>query len=104
MVDDYKTPADYEYERYVLLKGYRPENDIPDADLLPHDTRVTQGISEEDESSTATYEDHSSIEGLQDVPSADDIMENTPVDPAAPDSDIMHGIDLLNGYNGEDTE
>lgn len=41
-----KTAADFEYERYKLLKEYRPENDIPNDDLLPHDTQVVQGISE----------------------------------------------------------
>ncbi|WP_018751040.1 hypothetical protein [Paenibacillus sanguinis] len=40
-----KTAADFEYERYKLLKEYRPENDIPNDDLLPHDTQVVQGIS-----------------------------------------------------------
>ncbi|MCR8631335.1 hypothetical protein [Paenibacillus radicis (ex Xue et al. 2023)] len=28
--------------------------------------------------------------------------EGTPVDPAAPPTEIFHGTDLLNGYNGED--
>ena len=50
-LNDDKTSADFEYERYELLKEYRPENDIPDDDLLPHDTRIAQGISEQDASS-----------------------------------------------------
>ncbi|GAB6929249.1 hypothetical protein JCM10914A_32320 [Paenibacillus sp. JCM 10914] len=39
---------------------------------------------------------------LEDVPDADAIAPNSPVDPAAPPVDQMHGIDLLNGSNGEE--
>ncbi|MCM3785211.1 hypothetical protein M3231_19740 [Neobacillus mesonae] len=44
----------------------------------------------------------SSEPDLAAVPDADDIEENTPVDPAAPDPDAMHGTDLLNGAGGEE--
>jgi hypothetical protein len=30
--------------------------------------------------------------------------EGTPVDPAAPPTDIVNGTDLLNGYDGEDDD
>lgn len=39
---------------------------------------------------------------LEDIPDADAISANSPVDPAAPPTDEMHGIDLLNGSHGED--
>ncbi|WFB60083.1 hypothetical protein [Paenibacillus sp. BR1-192] len=39
---------------------------------------------------------------LEDVPDADAIAANSPVDPAAPPTEQMHGTDLLNGSNGED--
>ncbi|MEK3782040.1 hypothetical protein [Paenibacillus sp. FSL R5-0810] len=39
---------------------------------------------------------------LQDVPDADAIAADSPVDPAAPQTDLMHGTDLLNGSNGEE--
>lgn len=41
---------------------------------------------------------------LPDVPDADAISKDSPVDPAAPPTDQMHGIDLLNGSNGEEEE
>lgn len=38
---------------------------------------------------------------LEDVPDADDIETDTPVDPASPELEIVHGTDLLNGSRGE---
>jgi len=38
---------------------------------------------------------------LEDVPDADDIEEDTPIDPASPPPEILHGIDILNGSRGE---
>ena len=57
-----------------------------DEDRLDKDTRMDTG---EDELP------------LEDVPDADDIEANTPVDPAAPPLEIVHGTDLLNGSSGE---
>jgi len=39
---------------------------------------------------------------LPDVPDADAISADSPVDPAAPQTDLMHGTDLLNGSNGDE--
>lgn len=102
---DDKTAADFVYERYGLLAEDRPENDIPDDDLLHHDTRVAQGISE-----NADEDDQSDIDNLPDllfgelpdVPDADAIQKDSPADPVSPDPDAMHGTDLLNGYDGDD--
>jgi len=94
------------YERYHLLKEYRPENDIPGDDLLPHDTRITQSLSEpggESEARGAAGAE-ATLEPLPDVPDADAIQKDSPVDPSAPDPDAMHGTDLLNGYDGDDSE
>ncbi|MCM3127788.1 MULTISPECIES: hypothetical protein [unclassified Paenibacillus] len=43
----------------------------------------------------------SSEPDLTSVPDADDIEANSPVDPAAPDPDAMHGTDLINGAGGD---
>lgn len=84
-----KNSADFEYERYKLLKEYRPENDIPGDDLLPHDTRIVQGISEPNDAFV------SEDDPLPDVPDADAIQKDSPIDPAAPDFDewIMKSVD-----------
>ncbi|KGE19232.1 hypothetical protein PWYN_07605 [Paenibacillus wynnii] len=38
---------------------------------------------------------------LEDVPDADEIESDTPVDPASPPQVIVHGTDLINGSKGE---
>ncbi|MDQ0193643.1 hypothetical protein [Paenibacillus wynnii] len=38
---------------------------------------------------------------LEDVPDADDIEHDSPVDPASPPLEIVHGTDLLYGSQGE---
>lgn len=44
-------------------------------------------------------------EELPDVPDADDISANSPVDPSAIAMvEDMHGTDLINGYDGDDSE
>ncbi|CAM4465819.1 MAG: hypothetical protein E7L01_25170 [Paenibacillus macerans] len=100
-----KTKADFVYERYELLAEDRPENDIPDDDLLHHDTRVAQGISEntgEDGQNDIDSLPDLLFGELTDVPDADAIQKDSPVDPVAPDPDAMHGTDLLNGYDGDE--
>ncbi|MGZ7442022.1 hypothetical protein [Paenibacillus sp. TH7-28] len=102
---DDKTAADFVYERYGLLAENRPENDIPDDDLLHHDTRVAQGISEnadEDDQSNITNPPDLLFGELPDVPDADAIQKDSPVDPVSPDPNAMHGTDLLNGYDGDE--
>ncbi|MFD3260432.1 hypothetical protein ACE3MQ_17730 [Paenibacillus lentus] len=94
--------ADHEYERYQVLREYRPENDVPSDDLLPHDTRITQALSEDDSRDSKDVERENNE--FPDVPDADDIAENSPVDPVAPDPNGMPGIDVLNGYSGEDDD
>ncbi|MNW34863.1 hypothetical protein D3C74_118500 [compost metagenome] len=40
-------------------------------------------------------------ETLQNVPDADALSPDSPVDPSAPE-ELLHGIDLLNGFDGEE--
>ncbi|MEI0737810.1 hypothetical protein VQ056_15965 [Paenibacillus sp. JTLBN-2024] len=40
---------------------------------------------------------------LEDVPDADDIQMDSPIDPVATIED-MHGTDLINGFDGDETE
>ncbi|AZK46335.1 hypothetical protein [Paenibacillus lentus] len=98
--------ADHEYERYEILREYRPENDIPGDDLLPHDTRITQTLSEDDSGDNldaiADNNNNNNDNDFPDIPDADEISANSPVDPAAPDPNAMPGIDVLNGYSGEE--
>ncbi|WP_334073497.1 MULTISPECIES: hypothetical protein [Paenibacillus] len=98
-------PGEQAYERYNLLKEHRAENDIPGDDLLPHDTRITQSLSESgDESAGDAEYGAGALDPLPDVPDADAIQQDSPVDPSAPDPDAMHGTDLLNGYDGDDSQ
>ncbi len=103
MPDYPKSEGDKAYDRYQLLGEYREENDIPDDDLLPHDTRITQSLSEP-AAEDIRSEEFRSEEALPDVPDADEIQPGSPVDQAAPDPDAMHGTDLLNGFDGDETE
>lgn len=99
------TRSDQEYEQYKILASYNPENDIPNDDLLPHDTRITQSLSaHSDGDAGETINDASEEVNLEDVPDADAIEKNSPVDPAAPPEIINHGTDLINGYDGSEEE
>ncbi|MGQ3478044.1 hypothetical protein [Paenibacillus sp. TY11] len=40
---------------------------------------------------------------LEDVPDADELTPNSPVDPSAP-AEFLHGTDLLNGTDGDEEE
>lgn len=40
---------------------------------------------------------------LEDVPDADELTPNSPVDPSAP-TEFLHGTDLLNGTDGDEEE
>ncbi|WP_410771717.1 hypothetical protein [Fontibacillus sp. BL9] len=110
MPDYPKTEGDQAYERYTIQREYRAENDIPDADLLPHDTVITQGLSEpagkhgDDAEVLAENPELRAEDALPDVPDADEIQPGSPVDQAAPDPDAMHGTDLLNGFDGDESQ
>ncbi|MCL6459027.1 MAG: hypothetical protein K6T85_13560 [Gorillibacterium sp.] len=64
-----------------------------------------------DQSSAEVGESHSEFAAylasqidFSSVPDADEISPNSPVDPAAPQTDVVHGTDLLNGAGAEETE
>ncbi|RCX20562.1 hypothetical protein DFP94_103293 [Fontibacillus phaseoli] len=104
MPDYPKTEGDQAYERYIIQREYRAENDIPDNDLLPHDTVITQGLSEPADNQDKETELQAENDALPDVPDADEIQPGSPVDQAAPDPDAMHGTDLLNGFDGDESQ
>lgn len=101
MTYDPKSEADMTYDRYDAMRPVPDENAVPDNELLQADTITTQSLSELPEDAVRENEDP---EQLQDVPDADEIAANSPVDPAAPPTDVMHGTDLLNGYAAGDTD
>jgi hypothetical protein len=41
---------------------------------------------------------------FEDIPDADDIQKDSPIDPATPPIEVVHGTDLLNGFHNEDPE
>ena len=107
-----KTYSDQIFEQYKLLADYNPENDIPDDDLLPHDTRVTQSLSSTKDNSHPSSPDRQSEfpeitsleddDPLPDIPVADVIQPESPADPLLSISEEFHGTDLLNGFGAEE--
>jgi hypothetical protein len=86
-----------------VIASPAPERD----DLLESDAVMAAGAAgltgaaidyaDENEADADSVEE----EPLEDIPDADELQANTPVDPASP-LDAMPGIDILNGSNGED--
>lgn len=83
-----------------VLLGRAPERD----DLVRSDALLAAGAAGLSREPADLTEDEyvSEEEPLEDVPDADAIQPGTPVDPAAPPADVLHGTDLLNGSTGED--
>lgn len=124
MTNEPKTTADLAYERYKRSGPENPNTVIPEDDIRDVDTMTTQSISERPLQSDVEFYRHidtqdnireNKIElaneelashetALEDVPDADDIQMNSPIDPAAPPIEVVHGTDLLNGYDGDITE
>ncbi|WP_410513673.1 hypothetical protein PaeBR_04355 [Paenibacillus sp. BR2-3] len=86
----------------TIINRTAPERD----DLLESDAILAAGASGLTGSLT-DYTEEGELDNedeeppLEDVPDADDIKEDTPVDPASPPIEIVHGTDLLNGSQGE---
>lgn len=122
-----KTYGDRMFEQYEILASYDPENDIPSDDLLPHDTRISQSLSDEDNvddvDNVADVNNEDNVDDadrsnvrqgsqetaleedtLPDVPDADDIQPGSPPDPAAPEMEAMHGTDLINGAGADEED
>lgn len=124
MTNEPKTTADLTYEQYERSGPVNPNTVIPEDDIRDVDTVTTQSISEsplqsdvefyrnidiqddirENKIESENEEIVSNETALEDIPDADDIQMNSPIDPAAPPIEVVHGTDLLNGYDGDITE
>ncbi|NGZ74909.1 hypothetical protein [Saccharibacillus alkalitolerans] len=110
MAYDPRNESDRAYERYELSQDNDfTERDIPSetmeyVDTVQEDALDTDGaVTDPDAYPNRTEEDPNvSSPLLEDVPDADDLHPDTPVDPAAPVQDEPHGTDLLNGAGGEE--
>ncbi|WP_246073191.1 hypothetical protein [Paenibacillus dokdonensis] len=130
MSEEYKTEADLTYERYENAGEHPIDEGLPEDDFREVNTQTVQSITREPEAADVEFytrsemspelgnrrteipgeslqsaEDDISDEEteLEDVPDADDIQMNSPIDPSATIED-MHGTDLINGYDGDDSE
>lgn len=121
MTNEPKTTADRTYEQYEKSGHVNPNTVIPEDDIRDVDTITTQSISgrplqndvvlyrdidikDDMRENTITSENEESGSNelaLEDIPDADDIQMNSPIDQAAPPIEIVHGTDLLNGYDGD---
>lgn len=126
MANEPKTTADLTYEQYEILGPTDSVTLIPKDDLRDVDTITTQSISEMPLKSDVEFYLHEDVNvteerrddriesknevlgseevALEDVPDADEIHMNSPIDPAAPPVEVVHGTDLLNGYGGDHPE
>ncbi len=112
MAYDPRNESDRAYERYELTqdndRDYE-ERAIP-AETMEYVGTVQEGALDANAATTdpeaypnRTEEDPNlSSPMLEDVPDADDLFPDSPVDPAAPAMDEPHGTDLLNGAGGEE--
>ncbi|MFU1793468.1 hypothetical protein ACM1RC_06360 [Paenibacillus azoreducens] len=126
MPEEYKTEADWTYERYANAGDHPVEDGLPKDDLRDVNTQTVQSISAVPDPSDIDFYIRSDMnpqlgvrhvpeeplqsaaddadEGeLEDVPDADEIQKDSPVDPVAVVED-MHGTDLINGFDGDETE
>ncbi|MWV46939.1 hypothetical protein GRF59_25335 [Paenibacillus sp. HJL G12] len=130
-MSEYKTEADLAYERYDNAGEPPLEEGLPEDDFREVNTQTVQSITQEPGAAdvefytrsewspqlgtrypenTGEYPDPAGVNDLsdedtelEDIPDADDIQEDSPVDPSAMIED-MHGTDLINGYDGDDSE
>lgn len=120
MPEEYKTEADWTYERYANAGDHPVEDGLPKDDLRDVNTQTVQSISAVPDPSDIDFyirsdmnpklgvrhvpeEPLQSAGELEDVPDADEIQKDSPVDPVAVVED-MHGTDLINGFDGDETE
>lgn len=95
-------------DRYQRSRDIPPETEVPKGDMDTFDEVSGRRIEIEIEDSelpplAASVVDEEGLESrltetpLESVPDADLVQPGSPVDPAAPDPDALHGTDLLNG-------
>ncbi|MCQ4086616.1 hypothetical protein [Saccharibacillus sp. JS10] len=109
---DPRNESDRAHERFELERdtGYAEDRNIPDETMEYVETVPEHAAADSDLVITdpeaypnRTEEDpHLDSPMLEDVPDADDLHPDSPVDPAAPAQDEPHGTDLLNGMGGDE--
>ncbi|MFC9706883.1 hypothetical protein ACFTRD_01835 [Paenibacillus sp. NPDC056933] len=103
--------SDRYYDRYQRLRDIPPETEVPEGDMDTFDEVSGRRINTEDTvdmppvAATAVKEQELDSRlaetPLESVPDADLLQPDSPVDPAAPDPDALHGTDLLNGAGAD---
>ncbi|WP_339259284.1 hypothetical protein MKZ12_05840 [Paenibacillus sp. FSL R5-0713] len=102
--------SDRYYDRYQRFRDIPPETEVPEGDMDTFDEVSGRRIVTEDAELApvaATAVDEPELDSrlaetpLESVPDADLLQPNSPVDPAAPDPDALHGTDLLNGAGAD---
>ncbi|MBD8838623.1 MULTISPECIES: hypothetical protein [Paenibacillus] len=102
--------SDRYYDRYQRSRDIPPETEVPEGDMDTFDEVSGRRIVTEDSDLApvaAAAVDEPELDSrlaetpLESVPDADLLQPNSPVDPAAPDPDALHGTDLLNGAGAD---
>ncbi|KAA8747471.1 MULTISPECIES: hypothetical protein [Paenibacillus] len=102
--------SDRYYDRYQRSRDIPPETEVPEGDMDTFDEVSGRRIVTEYTDPApvaATAVDEPELDSrlaetpLESVPDADLLQPNSPVDPAAPDPDALHGTDLLNGAGAD---
>ncbi|WP_157116061.1 hypothetical protein [Paenibacillus xylanexedens] len=102
--------SDRYYDRYQRSRDIPPETEVPEGDMDTFDEVSGRRIVTEDSDLApvaTTAVDEPELDSrlaetpLESVPDADLLQPNSPVDPAAPDPDALHGTDLLNGAGAD---
>ncbi|MFE6075188.1 hypothetical protein ACFVQB_12000 [Paenibacillus sp. NPDC057886] len=97
------------YDRYQRSRDIPLETEVPQGDIDTFDEVTGKRIDTDNTVNlplvTATeepeLESRTAEPSLESVPDADLIQPNSPVDPAAPDPNALHGTDLLNGAGAD---
>ncbi|MGX1826917.1 hypothetical protein ACWIE6_01580 [Paenibacillus taichungensis] len=97
------------YDRYQRSRDIPLETEVPEGDIDTFDEVTGKRIDTDNPVNpplvAATegpeLESRTAEPALESVPDADLIQPNSPVDPAAPDPNALHGTDLLNGAGAD---
>lgn len=99
------------YDRYQRSRDIPLETEVPEGDIDTFDEVTGRRIETEDTvnppivaltaAEEPQLESRTAEPSLESVPDADLIQPNSPVDPAAPDPNALHGTDLLNGAGAD---
>ncbi|MDN4600304.1 hypothetical protein P5G61_03615 [Paenibacillus sp. F6_3S_P_1C] len=102
--------SDRYYDRYQRSRDIPPETEVPEGDIDTFDEVTGRRIDTENTvnppvalvpTDEPELESRTAEPELESVPDADLIQPNSPVDPAAPDPNALHGTDLLNGAGAD---